>query len=170
MADVIQQPGEPRLSGPGLRLAYNGPDARVYANDRALPRVFLVGAQLPVSGEAAALRAIERPGFDARRFVVTERPLPGLPSDGSVAGARPPGSARFRTYRPERVVLEARAGRPAELVLSDVSFPGWEVTVDGRRAHLAISFRLMERIIGRESPGTWRSSRSPRLATRRTCE
>jgi len=136
VADVIQQAGEPPLSGPGLRLAYNGPDARVYANDRALPRVFLVGAALPVSGEQAALHAIERAGFDARRVVVTERPLPGLPPGPGAGRARAPGTARLATYRPERVVIEARAQRPAELVLSDVSFPGWEVTVDGRPPRL----------------------------------
>jgi hypothetical protein len=166
VADVIQQAGEPLLSGPGLRVAYDGPDARVYANDRALPRAFLVGGQRPVSDETAALRAIERPGFDARRLVVTERPLPGLSSGGSGAGARPPGSARLKTYRPEHVVLEARADRPAELVLSDVSFPGWEVTVDGRPARLdRVDYLFrgvtltagLHRVEMRYRPASWRA-------------
>jgi hypothetical protein len=135
VSDVIQRTDEPPLRGPGLRLAYDGPDARVYGNDHALPRVFLVGAQLPVSGERAALAAIERPGFDARRAAVTERALPGLPS-GAAAAARAPGTARLTTYRPEHVVIQARADRRAELVLTDVSFPGWEATIDGRPVRL----------------------------------
>ena len=153
VADIIQTPGDRPLTGPGLRVAYNGPDARVYANDRALPRAFLVGSQVPVSGDTAALRALETPGFDARGTVVTQRPLAGLPASGPTT-ARPAGDVRLSTYRPERVVLEARADRPAELVLSDVSYPDWEATVDGRPVRLDRVDYLFRGV--RVDPGTHR--------------
>jgi hypothetical protein len=134
VTDVIQDPAGEPLRLPGLRLAYSGPDARVYRNANALPRLFLVDRQRPVQDEDAALAAVTATRFDARRVAVTERPLPGLPSDVSTgAGA---GSARLVSFQRERVLARATAERPALLVLADVHFPGWKVWVDGRRAEL----------------------------------
>ena len=56
VADVIQDPTDPPSKLPGLRLAYDGPDARVYKNVNALPRTFLVDRQQVVDGGDAALR------------------------------------------------------------------------------------------------------------------
>jgi hypothetical protein len=125
---VLQGRDQPPLQLPGLRVAYDGPDGRVYEHTGALPRAFLVSGQRVVEGEDAALAAVTARDFDGRREVVTERRLPGL-SEGP---APSPGEARISTYEPERVVVETRARRPAELVLTDVSFVGWNATVDGR--------------------------------------
>jgi hypothetical protein len=133
--DILQQrPDQPPLHGPGLRVGYNGPDATIYENDRALPRAWVTGSQQLVRGEDAALQAIAAPGFDARRVVVTERRLPHLPA-GDPGGA-PAGSARLVSAGAERVSIRVRATRHAEVVLSDVSYPGWEARVDGRRTRL----------------------------------
>jgi hypothetical protein len=131
VSDLIVSPGEPPLRRAGLELAYRGRDAVVYRNASALPRVFLVGRQRTVSGEQAALAATTAPGFDGRRVAVTERELPGLPQDDGT-GAASPGSARLVSYEPERVVARASASRPSLLVLTDVHYPGWEASVDGR--------------------------------------
>jgi hypothetical protein len=130
VADVIAKPGEPAQHGPGLRVAYDGPDARIYANDRALPRAWVVADQRVVAGKEASLRAVADGGVDLRRTVVAEHALPGLTAGGSAPAA--PATARIVAYGRQRVVLEATAARPAELVLSDLSYPGWRATVDGR--------------------------------------
>jgi Bacterial membrane protein YfhO len=132
---LLQQPADPPLRVPGLRLAYAGPDARVYENRAALPRAFLVGAQTVVDSEGAALRATSAPGFDPRRSVITERRLLGLPV-AATGSAPPPGTARVTVYRPDRVGVRVRAQRPSELVLTDVAFPGWQATLDGRPVDL----------------------------------
>jgi uncharacterized membrane protein YfhO len=48
----------------------------------------------------------------------------------------PAGSARIVAYEPERVVVEATARRPGELVLTDLHYPGWKVELDGESAPL----------------------------------
>ena len=116
----------PRLDEPGLRLAYDGPDARIYSNARALPRTFLVWDTELVDGEDEALDAVLEPQFDGRRRAVVEEPLDGLDAPG------PAGTARITGYDPERVAISLRATRPALVVLTDVHFPGWKASVDGR--------------------------------------
>ena len=133
VADLLQETGDRPLSRPGLRLAYRGRDARVYANEDALPRTFLVGSQRVVGGEDEALRAVTAPGFDGRRVAITERPVDGLPEGTS---AQPAGRAELVSYEHERVVAEATARRPALLVLTDLHYPGWKVRVDGQEAEL----------------------------------
>ena len=126
VSDLLAPPGGPRRAG--LRVTYDGEDARIYANPHALPRTWVVGGQQRVAGGDAALAAITAPGFDARRAAVVERPVAGL-SDGP---SGPAGTSRIAAYEAERVELAARADRRALVVLSDVWFPGWRATVDGR--------------------------------------
>jgi hypothetical protein len=135
VADLVQEPAAPPAAGPGLRLAYEGVDAKVYANDRALPRVLLVDRQQLVTDGEHAMAAVTAPGFDGSRVAVTEEPLPGLRrADGG--SPRPAGQARLTTYEPERVIARTSSLRPALLVLTDDHFPGWRATVDGRPAAL----------------------------------
>jgi hypothetical protein len=121
----------PPLSVPGLELAYDGPDARVYRIEEALPRTWVVDAQRVVGSEDEALDELVRPGFDARAAAITEKRLPGLPDAGEGGGAGA-GSARIVSYEPERVEVRARAERPGLVVLNDTWYPGWKATVDGR--------------------------------------
>jgi hypothetical protein len=134
LTDLLVPRDQPLLRFPGLRLVYDGPDGRIYRIEGALPRAFVADSQEVVGGGEAALNAFTRPGFDARRVVVTERPLGGLPRVGAgAAGSRgPAGSARIASYGPERVVLRAQTTRRGVLVLTDNYFPGWKATVDGR--------------------------------------
>jgi uncharacterized membrane protein YfhO len=39
-------------------------------------------------------------------------------------------------YEPARVDIEVQAAAPALLVLSDLFYPGWEATLDGRPAEI----------------------------------
>jgi hypothetical protein len=121
----------PALRVGGLSLVYDGADARVYRLSGALPRAFVVGAQTAVGDEAAALAAITRPEFDARRTAITEQKIRGIPS-GAAAAAR--GSAQIVRYEPERVVVRAASAGPALVVLGDNDFPGWNAQVDGQDA------------------------------------
>jgi membrane protein YfhO len=129
-SDLIEGPKDPPIRLPGVRLVYKGPDAQVYANDRALPRAFVVGTQRVVPGEQAALNAVTSPSFNGRRVAITERPVAGV-STGPT-GAGPAGGARIVVNERERVVVRARVDRPGLMVLTDSYFPGWKAKVDGR--------------------------------------
>ena len=162
VTDVVQDPDDPAVREPALPIAYARPDLRVYANPRALPRAGVVAAQLVEPRDDEQLDAVLDPSFDGRRTVVTPERLPGLSS----APARgPAGRARIVSYEPERVVVDATARRPSELVLTDLHYPGWTVTVDGRTSELhRVNYLLRgtalapgrHRVVFRYEPLSWR--------------
>jgi Bacterial membrane protein YfhO len=151
VADLIQDPEDPPSRLPGLKLAYSGRDARVYRNANALPRTFLVDRQQVTQGADAALTAIRNPHFDARNVAVTERPVSGIPQAGRQDGGTA-GTARLVHYGSERVVARAEARRRSLLVLTDVHYPGWKATVDGKRADIERVDYLLRGVV--VPPGT----------------
>jgi len=133
VTDLLEQKGGMPLQMPGVHVAYNGPDATVYANGNALPRTWLVGGEQVVAGDQAQLTAVGSAGFEPRSTVITAEPIPGL-ADG--AGEGSPGTAHITDYGAEKVTIAAHASRPSELVLSDTYYPGWNVTVNGKPAQI----------------------------------
>ena len=119
----------PPLSAPGLAEVYDGPDARVYRVEAALPRARVVPAQRVVEGEAAALDAVTSPGFDPRSAAIVERRIDGVPLRSGAGGG---GRAEIVRYEDEQVDIRTQADGPGLLVLSDTWFPGWKAEVDGR--------------------------------------
>ena len=70
------------------------------------------------------------------------------------------------SYGDERAVIESRARRPSLLVLTDVWYPGWKATVDGKPATIERVDYLMRgvkvppgthRVEMRYEPASWRA-------------
>jgi hypothetical protein len=147
--DILEQKQQKPIQLPGVHLAYDGPDAAVYANDNALPRTWLVDQQDVVPGDTSALTALGAATFQPRHVLITETHLPGLApsaaggaasgagsSGAGSSGAGSPGSARITDYQAQKVTIEADANRSSELILSDTYYPGWNVTVNGTPASI----------------------------------
>jgi hypothetical protein len=116
---ILQPVTDPPLKVEGLRLIHPGPDARIYANDAALPRAFVVGARRRVDDPYAAITA---PSFDARRDAVVEEGA----SDGTPGLA---GPAQILHTENDRQVVETRTTRAGLLVVTDAWAPGWKARI-----------------------------------------
>ncbi|MBA3263202.1 MAG: YfhO family protein [Thermoleophilaceae bacterium] len=127
VTDLQQSPNDEPLRADGVRLTYDGPDARLYRVEDALPRAFVVPAQQVVAGDDEAFAAVTSPDFDPLESAVTEKRIGDLPERASGAG-----TARIVRYEPERVVIRASSDGPALVVLSDNHYPGWKAKVDGK--------------------------------------
>jgi hypothetical protein len=118
---------------PGLAVVYDAADGRIYRHRAALPRAFVVHAQSVAGSEEESLEQVGDPdGPDLARVAVTERPLEGIARAGEGGTAPAASKARIVSYSPQRVVLETDARTAGLAVLTDVHYPGWNATVDGR--------------------------------------
>jgi len=128
---IVADPGTliSRRELPQLTIAYDGSDATVLENHRAMPRAF-VPERVEVTADAAATAAaILRQGFDVRTDVAVERDQPGA---ARLVGAQ--GEAAIVDERNARVTLRTQLDRRGLVVLGDTLMDGWSVRVDGEPA------------------------------------
>lgn len=111
---------------PGLVLDYDGPDARVWRNDAALPRAFVVFNARCVDDQAGL--SLIRQG----RVPFRDEVLLGDCDDPPITGRSGTGSATIERYDATAVMIAAATDAPGFLVLTDTWFPGWRARVDGR--------------------------------------
>lgn len=122
------------LQGEGLELIYDE-SAKIYENQRAFPRAFLVFRQEVLPPEQILAR-LSDPSFDLASVVLLEE---APPADWAQADSPGNGRAQIQEYRFNHVVVEAESTAPAFLVLSDSYAPGWSVSVDGAEAPLYLA-------------------------------
>jgi hypothetical protein len=123
----------------GGRYRQLGPN--LWENHNASPRAFLVEEVLVLPDTVRIVPLLQ--SLDPRHTAIVEKPLDCQralrPSDG------PPGEAvELLEYQPMLVRLRTRHPRPAFLVLTDMQYKDWRVSVDGRRAsmhHVNLLFR-----------------------------
>jgi hypothetical protein len=83
----------------------------------------------------AAVRAIEEPDGSRRRAVLERRDAALLADVDALASAAPESrDGSLTSYEPDAITLTIDAPRAGLVVLNEILFPGWEVTVDGRAA------------------------------------
>lgn len=111
--------------GTGFPVVWNRGDVYVYRNPSALPRVFLVD-RYRVMPQAEALAFLLSPDFDpAHEVVLDEAPTPT--PDGAAAG-----TAEIVQYGFNAITTRAHLDRSAILVMSEIAYPGWRASVDGK--------------------------------------
>lgn len=117
---------------PELTVAYDGPDGRVFRNEAALPRAFLVGHGRCVDDREARRLILGSCGRFPPRGLAR-----GLRRSGPAVEPPGPGaSARMTGHGPHAVQVRAVTDRPAYLVLTDTWYPGWAMRVAGREVKL----------------------------------
>jgi hypothetical protein len=133
----ILVPPDVVLGDPGLSLRYHGADGRIYRNETALPRAFVV-AEARCLDTAEVLKLIRARSVDFRREVLLSDCSNATPRDDrSPRGdASSPGAARIVRYDADRVTINVESDRGGYLVLTDEWFPGWTASVDGRETRV----------------------------------
>jgi len=107
----------------------------VYENRRAQPRAWMVSKVVTLTPEQilAAIQHSQMPDgtpFDAGQWGLVEEPLQLASADTH------PGDVVVTTLGDARVELKTRSAAAAFLILSDVYYPGWRASIDGRQTHV----------------------------------
>jgi hypothetical protein len=154
------------LSGPGAREREiewsNKEDWQVVRNRAAYPRAWVVHQirnSRPISGMIRADRQkimedILYPDdffwHSPTRFLYDPHTMAWVEADDASLTAYSPGgeadpaeTVRFISNTPKRVEIEADLKRPGLVILADVYYPGWELTIDGQPAPIHRANRLM---------------------------
>ena len=124
----------PRLTG--VKLLYGSGQMWIYRLNTSSPRAYVASRVLPVDSDAV-LDQEELPEFDrAEEALVDETSVRLLDhrftTPMSDAGPAPTKSeARIADYQRNSVTIDVETDHAGILVLHDIYYPGWEVTVDG---------------------------------------
>jgi hypothetical protein len=119
----------------------------VYENLRARPRAWLASEVVMLTADEAlaAIKTSRLPGgrpFDPSRTALVEEPAPpagasnGATSVTTNEGGEASAAATVTRLTDTSVGVSVRAAADSFLVLSDVSYPGWRASVDGREVHV----------------------------------
>jgi len=125
----------PIPEGGPFRLVYDARDARIFENTRALPRAYLARELRFIDDPERALAAIRAPEFDPRRQTIVDRPSR---EPAPREGVAPADEQLEIAPGIDRVEVRVTAARPGLLVLLDLAWPGWSVTVDGEPRELRV--------------------------------
>lgn len=128
-----------RLAPGDINLIARTPDAFVYENPHALPRV-LFATEAREANFDALLTSGAWPFVDYRQTVLLQH----LPKDQSLGHA--PGTARILAYHDTDITIEAQSPQGGYVVLNDVWQRWWRVDVDGTAAKMLranVAFRAV---------------------------
>jgi hypothetical protein len=123
----------PRLTG--AKVLYGSGQMWIYRLEPSSPRVYVAQAIEAVDSEAV-LEQEELPEFERTNEALIDQDSVGLLRHDYASGSGgkgSPGSAQITGYRRNSVMIEVNTDRAGILVLHDIYYPGWEVTVDGER-------------------------------------
>ena len=101
---------------------------KVYENPSAFPRGWIVHGVVVAPSREAAFRRVNQPGIDFHQVAVleTQLPAPLAPTEGANE------SVQFRSYEADRMSMDVNAASAGLLVLSEMYYPGWVATVNGK--------------------------------------
>ena len=111
------------VDAPGLVLRERIGNSFVYENERVMPRAFAMTKTEIVPGWQEAQARLAG-GFDPTQSALLEG---GNALDGPLGYQE----AQITHFSPNRIAIQADVEQAALLVLSEIWYPGWQVTVDG---------------------------------------
>jgi hypothetical protein len=105
---------------------------KVYEDPKAYPRAWVVHEAVTETSHDAVFRRIDDPAINLHKVAVIEAPLPQS-LESAPTTVEP---VRFRSYEADRILLDVNAESAGLLILSELYYPGWRATVNGRATEI----------------------------------
>ena len=133
-------------SRPDQREVFQGQAGiNIYENPKAFPRVWAVHGSSKAPGEKQAHELLASPDFDARHnvFLIGENP----PRLGSCDGVNQGDEVWMPHHEPNYIRIQAQMQCRGMIILTDTWFPGWQATVDGKRAKIERAYGVVRGVV-----------------------
>ncbi|HWE48995.1 MAG TPA: YfhO family protein [Bryobacteraceae bacterium] len=109
---------------------------KVYANPRSFPRGWLVHKTVVDTAPDGVFRRLDDPAINLHETALLDAPLPPDLARGLDGVAGLAESVQFRSYEANRLAVDVTSEKPGLLVLSEMFYPGWHATVNGKPADI----------------------------------
>ncbi|HEX4232540.1 MAG TPA: YfhO family protein [Bryobacteraceae bacterium] len=113
-------------SDPGA--VYQDAHWKVYLNPNAYPRAWIVHHSRREPSQDAIFQHLDDPGVNLHQTAFIEKPLPESLDPNPDGG----DTVQFRSYAADRLEMEVDSGSEGLLVLSEMYYPGWHATLNGK--------------------------------------
>ncbi len=118
------------IDGPGLRRLHQEGDVKVYEVTDPFPPAWVAHQVQLGQDDEQSFTLLNAPDVDLRRTAILAQPPDPAPAPGEDS------AVQVLEWTSDRQVVQADAATPGVLVFSEVFYPGWQATVDGRPAAL----------------------------------
>lgn len=120
------------LEKPGLELLFKGRQYYVYRNGNAFQKAYFAARYRQFSEKVPAEDVFNYLlTMDDRHATIISNG--GIASADFIHGESPRYSIDFIMYSPNKIILNAATDSSGFLILSDTYYPGWSVSVDGKK-------------------------------------
>jgi len=109
---------------------------KIYENNNAFPRVFLVNKYRVTDSFENAQKIIQNPDFDLRNEVVLEKNLATHQTDLLNSSILDDSISQIIRYSPNEIVIKTQSDHASLLVLTDSYYPGWFAYIDGEETEI----------------------------------
>lgn len=123
----ILTPPEQEIKDEGFKLAYNQ-EIKIYENQKALPRVFLVPQIEVITEDIKILERLNNSAFNPLKTAVFEE-TPHLQGSQDLQDSY----AMITQYTPNQISIKTDLTHNGFLIFSDLYYPGWQVYIDGKK-------------------------------------
>jgi len=149
-------PADPLVLDPSLIAAYDDGKTRVLENREALPWAWVVHDARPSTADEART-AIHQETVDPRQtallepplrspFALTARPDVNVPQLSGPTASASPDLADIVLFEADHLVIQTTTSDDSVLVLSEVAYPGWQATIDGRTVPILVANGLLRAV------------------------
>ena len=118
----------------GYRLVLDQPAYKVYRNENAYPRAYMVYDYQVIEDREILLETMVASPEMLKEKALFDHTPPNVPAVNELLPAEIPAQVEFTYYGMDRAVLNVSSERAGFLVMSDIYAPGWKAMIDGQSA------------------------------------